>query len=104
MVGVGAGWVLFEVDSPRVMPCQLGRMGYLVGRLGSTMVGLAACCGVRSSRAWNRKAGSGRGGGGGQVGACERAPQSIGEEERKGLRGVWGKVFWSGRNAQQKNS
>ena len=41
---------------------------------------------------------------GGQVGACERAPQSIGEEERKGLRGVWGKVFWSGRNAQQKNS
>ena len=24
---------------------------------------------------------------GGQVGACERAPQSIGEEERKGLRG-----------------
>ena len=34
---------------------------------------------------------------GGQVGACERAPQSIGEEERKGLRGVWGKVFWSGK-------
>ena len=46
----------------------------------------------------------GRGEGvGGQVGACERAPPSIGEEERKGFRGVWGKGFWSGRNAQQKN-
>ena len=30
---------------------------------------------------------------GGQVGVCERAPQSIGEEERKGLRGVWAKFF-----------
>ena len=56
------------------------------------MVGLAACCGVRSSRAGIEKQGRGEGVGG-QVGACERAPQSIGEEERKGLRGVWGKVF-----------
>ena len=30
---------------------------------------------------------------GGQVGACERAPQSIGEEERKGLRGCGARFF-----------
>ena len=42
MVGVGAGWVLFEVDSPRVMPCQLGRMGVL-GREAGQYHGGAGC-------------------------------------------------------------
>ena len=40
---------------------------------------------------------------GGQVGACERAPQSIAEEERKGLEGCVGQGFleWKKRAAKK---